>query len=117
MDPGLEDENMTTSKSTSATTVRIAPPVGTPCYFWTWTDRYPGIVTEVSPTGHRVTVRQVQVVRWTPHPDCRGVEFADDGTGRVRTFTRRRNGTYREQGADYGGIKFGAWEAYSDPHF
>ena len=34
--------------------------VGTPCTTWYATDRYPGVVTKVSPRGSQITIRQIR---------------------------------------------------------
>lgn len=91
--------------------------VGTPGFFILGSDRYPCTVIAISKTGHRITVQQDEVQRWAPHPDCYGMEFRRNAAGRVTTFTRRRDGRYREQGANYGYLSLGGWSAYSDPHF
>lgn len=93
------------------------PQVGTHGSFGIGSDSYPCTVIAVSPSGHRVTVQEDRVVRYTPFPDSVGVEFERDTNGRTTVFTRRRNGRYREAGANYGGLSLGEWAAHRDPSF
>ena len=91
--------------------------LGTQGSYSVGSDRYPCTVIAVSPSGHRVTVRDVTVTEWTAYPDSRGVAFEDDGKGRLTTYTRRQDGTYREQGSAYGRLALTGWKAYQDPSF
>lgn len=104
-----------TSTTTSAA-LSNAPAVGTRASYAVGSDRYPCTVVAVSRSGHRVTVRDVNVTVWTPFPDSRGVEFEDNGKGRVTVYTRRQDGTYREVGSR-GRLAFTGWKAYQDPSF
>ena len=79
-------------------------------------DRHPATVVAASRSRHWVALRRVEVTQWAPHPDCRGLEFADHGDGEVVVATRRKDGSYRLAGRDGGRVTFGAWEAYCDPH-
>ena len=80
-------------------------------------DTYPCTVIAVSPSGHRITVQQDRVVRYTPFPESRGAEFARNENGETTIFTRRRDGRYRQAGCNYGGLSLGEWAAYRDPSF
>ena len=105
---------MNTSTTSAASNV---PAVGTRASYSVGSDRYPCTVVAVSPSGHRITVREVKVTEWTAFPDSHGVAFEDNGQGATRVFTRRANGRYRHAGWSHGGISFGEWGAYQDPSF
>lgn len=105
---------MSTSTTSAASNV---PAVGTPCAFGVGSDLYPGTVVSVSPSGHRIIVREVKVTEWSAFPGCTGMAFEDDGCGAVRVFTRRKNGRYRQAGWSHNGVSFGEWGAYQDPSF
>lgn len=105
---------MKTSTTPAASNV---PAVGTRASYSVGSDRYPCTVIAVSPSGHRITVREVRVTEWTAFPESRGAAFEDDGKGKEMVFTRRANGRYRHAGWKFGGISFGEWGAYQDPSF
>jgi hypothetical protein len=107
------------SLAVEADATPVAPVVGMAASYSVGSDRYPCTVVAVSPSGHRIVVRDVAVTAWTPFPDCRGVAFSDDGKGATRVFTRRKSGYYREPGCTWGsGLTLGkGWRAYQDPSF
>ena len=79
-------------------------------------DRNPATVVRVTPT--RVYIRSDHVTKWTPHPDCYGVEFREGThTEPDMMFSwKRKSGRLTPQGGGGGGIGHG-WAAYRDPHF
>lgn len=65
-----------------------------------WTDRHAVTVVDVSKSGHRVTVQYDTAVRTDTNgmSDAQEYRYERNTDGRVETFTRRRDGSYRVKG-------------------
>lgn len=103
--------------NTNTANTANVPAVGTPCSYRAGSDVYPATVVAVSPSGHRVTVRNARVTEWTPFPDSRGVRFEPNPNGAVEVYTRRADGRYRPVGCDFGSLSFAGYAAHRDPSF
>ena len=79
-------------------------------------DSSPATVVRVTPT--RVYLRSDHVTKWSPHPDCRGLEFREGEHSEpdMMFSWKRKAGLLTVQGGHYGGIYHG-WAAYRNPHF
>lgn len=73
------------------------PRVGLLATQWIGSDRYGGVVTGMSPSGHRLIFRSK--------------------SGRELVFTRRKDGRYRPRRDRAGGLSFGHADDYWDPDF
>tara|TARA_R100001510_G_scaffold48859_1_gene46917 strand:+ start:466 stop:786 length:321 start_codon:yes stop_codon:yes gene_type:complete len=95
--------------------------VGDGATIFVGSDRYAATVVEVSKTGHRVIVQRdsATLVGGNFFGTVQEHEFRRNPDGKKTTFTRRRDGGYREQGCHYNGARFlGAGrDQYRDPHF
>lgn len=87
------------------------PIVGMGATIYWWSDRTPGTVVNVSPSGKTVTIREDDVVEWKDHY---GVSYRDNPNGRLYTARRRKDGTWKAGG---NGVSFGRRAAYRDPSF
>jgi hypothetical protein len=101
---------------TSRARETYAPAMYMPATMSIGSDSYPGYVQSTSTTrdGAPKTVYVAALEwdndaqRWTPNRDC------------VRKYTLRKDGRYREAGANYSGapsLTIGIAQHYSDPHF
>lgn len=82
-------------------------------------DRYPAEVVSVSPSGHRVIVRDARVLRYSEQGVAVAIE--SDADGAKHTYTRRKVGTriiYRRAGWEHSGLDLDhGWRGFSDPTF
>lgn len=77
-----------------------APEVGMGATVISWTDRDAYTITEVSASGHRLTL-QADTARRTDSngmSDAQSYEFERNEDGHVREATRRKDGSYRLKG-------------------
>ncbi len=83
-----------------------------------WTDRKAVTVVEVSRTGHRVVTQDDTATRVDSNgmSDAQRYEFSRDENGTLRTFTRRKDGAYRETGGT-SRLLLGARQHYYDYSF
>lgn len=95
------------------------PSVGDGATYSVGSDRYAGTVIEVSKSGHRVVVQNdIAVAKHdNPYTESQEYEYSPDPNGRIKVFTRRKNGIYRVQGWKHGACWFGYRAQYEDPHF
>lgn len=82
-------------------------------------DRYPAEVVSVSPSGHRIVVRDARVLRYSEQGVALVIEA--DPAGEMHTYTRRKIGArtiYRRAGWDHSGLDLDrGWRGFSDPSF
>lgn len=101
----------------STTKTEPTPTVGMGVTFCGWSDREPGTVVSVSPSGHKFTFRldaakllngfdsgEPDALKFSPggfvgHTSgVQRYEFTPNPDGRLETATRRKDGTYRVAG-------------------
>lgn len=94
------------------------PEVGDGATVLSWTDRRAATVIAVSPTGHRVTVRFDTATRTDSNgmSDAQSYSFEPNPDGVERTYSRRKDGAYREVGGD-ARVLFGGRDHYHDFSF
>lgn len=96
----------------------IIPVVGMPCSFSCGSDRNPGHISKVWPSGKTVLVREAQAV---PGPGFdyhanQNYVITPDPDGYERRFTLRKNGRWVSKGGTYR-LGLGHASKYHDPHF
>ena len=86
-------------------------------------DRYPGTITAVSPSGKKITV-QMDDYRRTDSNGYGGHQeyeyFRDENNYRTREYSLRKNGEFVEVGSPISwgrGLTIGMRRAYQDPSF
>jgi hypothetical protein len=99
-----------------------APAVGMPATVSYWTDSYAAIVTAVSKSGAKLTLRALNEIVVSGSVADGSAEYRyeayPEGVGQTWTATRRQDGKYRLQGFDRGGfVGLGRARAYRDPSF
>ncbi len=82
-------------------------------------DAYPVTIIERSGSGAKIKV-QYDDFKAGPNHDYFGEQkwnIIRNPNGRIKTFTRRKNGKYRPVGTDSGYLVIGKWFAEKDPSF
>ena len=76
------------------------PTVGQPATIRYYTDRVACTVTAVSPSGHKVTVREDFSIRLDSNgmSECQDYTYAPNPEGEVHIFFRNARGEYRQPG-------------------
>lgn len=89
-------QNMMADGASDAAT----PELGMGATLVRWTDRHAGTVVYVSPSGHKISVQRDKATRTDTNgmSDAQTYEFEADPNGAVETYTRRKDGTYRQAG-------------------
>ena len=96
---------------------KLVPTVGMGVTVLGWTDRYPGTVILVSPSGKTINVQEDLAVRTDANGMSESQEYAysPDPHGRIWTF---RLGKHGWRGANKGpGLRLGVRERYYDYSF
>src|SRR5262245_17766332 len=89
------------------------PEVGMGATIYLWSDRLPGTITKVSPSGKTIEITEDEVTTWENHY---GKEFAANPNGRTFTARLKPNGTWRTLKSS-NGVSLGNRAAYRDPSF
>jgi hypothetical protein len=94
--------------------VEPSPLVGMGCTLLFWTDRHAGTVIAVSPSGHKVTVREDKAIRTDSNgmSESQNYRFEPDPDGRVHTLYRQGDGRYGKSPRLVLGVR-GAYHDYS----
>lgn len=97
--------------------IPTVPVVGMPCSFSCGSDRSPGHVSKVWPSGKTILVREAKVETgpgfdyYAQHPYI----ITPDPEGYERKFTLRKNGKWKSVGGTYR-LGLGHASKYHDPH-
>lgn len=90
------------------------PEIGMRCTVMCYTDRHPGEVISITPSGKTIRVRELSAKRTDKNgmSECQNYEYATDPEGTIRTFRLTKRG-WREPGGG-NGLALGRAEMYYD---
>lgn len=93
------------------------PVVGMHCTVMCYSDRHPGEVIAISPSGKHLQVRELSAKRTDKNgmSECQSYEYATDPEGTVRTFRLTKRGWRGPGGGP--GLALGRAEKYHDFSF